>query len=143
MRKMTDIRIPTRLDLMYPTLVAVRDLGGSATRSELLEKVPEVAGVTDEQLAVVFPEDSRRAGKSKVLYKIPWACTYLKRIDALENSRGGVWSITPKGLHYLDVDGGEEALKSASKAYVVGKEESPSRAPVRPGGTERRSHRGR
>ena len=101
---------------MYPTLVAVRDLGGSATKPELLEKVPEAARVTDEQLAVVFPEDSRRAGESKVLYRIRWACTYLKRIDALENSRRGVWSITSKGLHYLDGHGGEEALKSASKA---------------------------
>ena len=113
---MTDVRIPTHLDLMYPTLMAVRDLGGSATKPELLEKVPEVAGVTDEQLAVVFPEDSGRAGESKVLYRIPWACTFLKRIDALENSRRGVWSITSKGLHYLDVRGGEEALKSASRA---------------------------
>ena len=104
-------KIPTRLDLMYPTLMAVRNLGGSATKSELLETVPDVAGVTEEQLAVVFAEDSRREGKSKVLYNIPWACTYLKRIDALQNSRRGVWSITPKGLQYLDVDGAEEALK--------------------------------
>ena len=27
-----------------------------------------------------------------------------------------MWSITPKGLHYLDVDGAQEALKRASKA---------------------------
>ena len=27
---MTGIEIPTRFDLMYPTLVAVRNLGGSA-----------------------------------------------------------------------------------------------------------------
>ena len=116
MRKVTGVRIPTHLDLMYPTLVAVRHLGGSATKSELLEKVPEVAGVTDEQLAVAFPEGSQHEGKSKVLYRIPWACTFLKRIDALDNSQRGVWSITPKGLHYLDVDGAQEALKRASKA---------------------------
>ena len=90
---MTDIEIPTPVGLMYPTLAAVRELGGSATKSELLEKVPEVAGMTDEQLAVVFPEDSQRQGKSKVLYRIRWACSYLKTIDALDNSRRGVWSI--------------------------------------------------
>ena len=54
MGQMTDIEIPTRIDLMYPTLVAVRSLGGSARRSEMVEKVPEIAGVSDEQLAVVF-----------------------------------------------------------------------------------------
>ena len=42
-RKVTGIEIPTHLDLMYPTLLAVRHLGGAATKSEMLEKVPEVA----------------------------------------------------------------------------------------------------
>ena len=115
---MTDIRIPSHIDLMYPTLVAVRNLGGSATKSELLEGVPEIAGVTDEQLAVLFPEGSRHQGESKVLYRIPWACTHLKRIDALDNSQRGVWSITQKGLDYLEMDRVEEALKSANKAVA-------------------------
>ena len=115
---MTDIRIPSHIDLMYPTLVAVRNLGGSATKSELLERVPEIAGVTDEQLAVLFPEGSRHQGESKVLYRIPWACTHLKRIDALDNSQRGVWSITRKGLDYLEMDRVEEALKSANKAVA-------------------------
>ena len=72
---MADIRIPTVFDLMPPTLVAVRNMGGSATKSELLEKVPDFAGVNDEQLAVVFPEDSSRQGKSKVFDRIRWACS--------------------------------------------------------------------
>ena len=115
---MTDIRIPSHRDLMYPTLVAVRNLGGSATKSELIDRVPEIAGVTDEQLAVLFPEGSRHQGESKILYRIPWACTHLKRIDALGNSRRGVWSITQKGLDYLEMDRVEEALKSANKAVA-------------------------
>jgi len=109
---MADIEIPTRLELMYPTLVAVRDMGGSATKSELLEKVPEIAEVTDEQLAVVFPADySRLQGTSKVLYEISWALSCLKSIDALENSRRGVWSITQKGRDYLEMDEAEAAMK--------------------------------
>ena len=109
---MADIEIPTRLDLMYPTLVAVRDMGGSATKSELLERVPEIAGVTDEQLAVVFPADyTRLQGKSKVLFEISWAFSCLKSIGALDNSQRGVWSITQKGLDYLDMDEAEGAMK--------------------------------
>ena len=72
-RAMADTRIPTVFDLMPPTLVAVRNMGGSATKSELLEKVPDFAGVNDEQLPVVFPEDSSRQGKSKVFDRIRWA----------------------------------------------------------------------
>ena len=109
---MADIEIPTRLDLMYPTLVAVRDMGGSATKSELLEKVPDIAEVTDEQLAVVFPAGyTRLQGKSKVLFEISWAFSCLKSIGALENSQRGVWSITQKGLDYLDMDETEGVMK--------------------------------
>ena len=118
MRTMTDTKIPTHRDLLYATLEAVRKLGGSATKSELLEKVPEIAGVTAEQLAVAFPEGSQHEGKSKVLYRIPWACTYLKRVGALNNSRRGVWSITPEGLRYLNMDRGEQVLKNASRAVT-------------------------
>lgn len=115
---MTEIWIPTVFDVMHPTLVAVRDLGGSATKAEVLDKVPEIAGITDEQLEVVFPDDSTYPGKSKVLSRIRWACSYLKTIDALDNSRRGVWSITQKGLDYLEMDGAEEALKSAHKVVM-------------------------
>ena len=109
---MADIETPTRLDLMYPTLVAVRDMGGSATKSELLEKVPEIAEVTDEQLAVVFPADyAWHQGKSKVLFEITWAFSCLKSIGALDNSQRGVWLITQKGLDYLDMDEAESAMK--------------------------------
>ena len=112
MGQMTDIEIPTRIDLMYPTLVAVRSLGGSARRSELMEKVPEIAGVTGEQLAVVFSEDyAKLQGMSKVLFEIHWALSCLKTIGALDNSRRGVWSITQKGLAYLEMDRAEETLK--------------------------------
>ena len=112
------IRIPNQYDLMYPTLVAVRNLGGSATRAELMEGVPEIAGVTDEQLAVRYPEGPPHRGEPKVLHQIRFACTNLKKIDALDNSQRGVWSITRKGLDYLEMDRVEEALKSAFKAVA-------------------------
>ena len=115
---MTTIKIPAVRDLLYPTLVAVRNLGGSATKPELLDKVPEIAGITDEQLAVVFPDDSTYPGMSKVLSRIRWACSYLKTIDALDNSRRGVWSITQKGLDHLETDGADEALNNAHKAVM-------------------------
>ena len=112
------IRIPNQYDLMYPTLVAVRNLDGSATRAELMEEVPEIAGVTDEQLAVRYPEGPPHRGEPKVLHQIRFACTNLKKIDALDNSQRGVWSITRKGLDYLEMDRVEEALKSAFKAVA-------------------------
>jgi restriction system protein len=114
----TDVDIPTYRDLMYPTLVAVRDLGGSAANMELEEAVPEVANISDEQLAVEYPEDSAQHGESKVVNRLHWARSYLKKIGALENSVRGVWSITPKGLEYLTMDPtqADRSLKQADNA---------------------------
>jgi len=112
------IDLPTYRDLMYPTLVAVDRLGGSAAIAELEEAVPAIAGVTDEQLAVEFPATSALQGQSKVINRLHWARTYLKKIGALENSERGVWSITTEGSKYLDMDPAEadSALKQADNA---------------------------
>ena len=99
---------------MLPTLAAVQELGGSTSKSELEQEVATKAELTDEQLAVVFPTASRNPGRSKVMYELAWARSMLKAIGALDNSTRNVWSVTPKGLEYLDMDpsAAEEALKA-------------------------------
>ena len=66
---MTEIDIPTHWDLMHPTLTAIQQLGGSASKSELEERVPQVANLSEEQLSVLFPNDSKNAGTSKIFYR--------------------------------------------------------------------------
>jgi restriction system protein len=115
---MADLEIPTYRDLMYPTLVAIENLGGSAAIAELEESIPRIAEVTDEQLAVEFPPGSHREGESKVVDRLHWARSYLKKIDALSNSQRGVWSITTVGHDYLakGPEQGTAALKHADNA---------------------------
>lgn len=112
---MSDIEIPTYRDLMYPTLMAVDQLGGSASIAELEELVPEIFGVTDEQLAVEYPKGSGLVGDSKVINRLHWARSYLKKIGALDNSTRGVWSMKQDGTKYLGMDPGaaDAALKQA------------------------------
>ena len=98
----------------------------------MVEKVPEIAGISDEQLAVVFPEDSQHQGKSKVLYRIRWACTYLKKIGALDNSQRGVWSITQTGLAFLQMHNAEAALRRARKAGLREKKKVPAERQAEP-----------
>jgi restriction system protein len=114
-RNMTDVEIPTYRDLMYPTLVAIRQLGGSASISELEEAVPNIAHVTEEQLGVEYPEGSVKPGESKVLDRLHWARSYLKKIGGLDSSERRVWSITPKGLDFLEMEpaAADTALKKA------------------------------
>lgn len=95
---MSKVRLPDYTDLMYPTLEVIDKFGGSATIRQLEEEVHRRAGVTDRQMAVVY------RGKSKVLYLMRWACTYLKKVGAVENPTRGVWSLTPEGERYLRMD---------------------------------------
>ena len=123
---MTEISIPSRYDLLYPTLLAIQQLGDSATKQELEEKVPQVAKLSDKQLSVLFPDGSKQAGTSKVLYNGAWARTDLKKIKAIENRSRGVWTITPEGTHYLNMppDERDNSLKKAVREAYKKERES-------------------
>jgi len=109
--QMNDVKIPTYQDLMLPTLEAIDQLGGSASNSELEELTPELAEVTDDQLAVAYPEDSSKAGGSKILHRLHWARTYMRKFGAIESSTQGISSITPIGRSFLEMDR-EEASRA-------------------------------
>jgi len=99
---MNEPEIPSVNDLLYPTLIALDRLGGSARRSEVMRGVVDVAEITEEQLEVVFPSGSTRAGDSKVEDRIGWALSFLKKAEAVSNtSQRGVWSLTSDGRAYL------------------------------------------
>ena len=80
-----DVKIPSISDLLWPVLQATHALGGSAARAELMEHVRGVAGLTDEQIAVVY---SGPTGKSKALHRIEWAIYWLKAMGVLEEQQG-------------------------------------------------------
>lgn len=84
---------PPFSQVIWSTLQALRDLGGSGANREIAEKALEVGGYTDEQKAVL----NRGVGpETEIEYRVAWARTYLKGVGALENSRRGVWSLTDK-----------------------------------------------
>lgn len=85
--------VPTFDELMWPTLVALREMGGSASNEELLSKVVAVANLSDDVMSVIHT-DGRQP---RVQYNLAWAKTYLKKAGALENSTRGVWSLTEMG----------------------------------------------
>ncbi len=99
---MTDVKpLPKIKELLFPTLKAIKKEGGSATKSELEKTVPEIAGISEAQLEVKFPQGSAHEGRPKILYKIGWVLTQLKKLEAVNNSERGVWSATSTGLEYL------------------------------------------
>lgn len=90
---MPDSKIPQYHELMWPTLTAVKDLGGSATVKEMYEHVVESQHFSEEQQAI-STKDGRM---SEIEYRLHWARTHLKGIGAITNSARGVWTITDKG----------------------------------------------
>ncbi len=106
---MNALKIPQYHELMWPALQATKELGGSATVSEMNERAMASAGITEEQQAVPHGEDGRM---SEVEYRLHWARTHLKGIGALENSARGVWAVTDRGRSMS-----EPEMRAATKTW--------------------------
>jgi restriction system protein len=95
--------IPAYHDLLWPALLAVEELGGSASINEMEETVVRREHFTDDQLSVLHNEGPR----TEIGYRLAWARTYLKGMGLLTNSARGVWTVTDAGttlLHDRTID---------------------------------------
>jgi len=118
---MTDpVQIPSYVDLMYPTLRALVELGDQSDHATIDEKVIELTGITSEQLAVEFPESSVQHG-SKVKHRLAWARSYLKKLGAVETREKGIWAVTEDGKRYLELEDGEGVLRHREHELRVGR----------------------
>ncbi len=84
---------PTYDQLMWPTLEALKELGGSGNIQEIEAKVAELQGFSEAMLAVPHAKSSR----SEIGYRLAWTRTFLRWADAIEQSGHGIWIITEKG----------------------------------------------
>ena len=89
---MTELPIPTPDKLMWPTLKAIRELGGSARNAEIEAKVIEIEKYSDAVIAVMHTDR-----QTKIQYRLAWARTQLKTIGALESRETTVWVLTDVG----------------------------------------------
>lgn len=86
-------QMPTYQDLLWPTLKALEEKGGSASIEELSEVVAR-----DMKLPEHIQDIPHKDGpRSEVDYRAAWARTHLKLIGAVENSERGVWAVTDVG----------------------------------------------
>lgn len=105
---MTEQKIPTHIELMWPTLQAIKQLGGSGTNEEILDKVVEIEGFPEE-----VQNEPHKKGKTKLEYRAAWARSYLKLAGAVDNSSVGVWAITKFGEQ-----ASEEEIQKRMKAAL-------------------------
>ena len=90
---MTEHQLPTYEDLLWPTLKALENRGGSASIQELSEQVATDLALSDEILDIPHKDGPR----SEVDYRAAWARTHLKFVSAVENTSRGIWTITEVG----------------------------------------------
>jgi restriction system protein len=85
--------VPSYVELLWPTLRAIRAIGDSGSIEEIVEKVVELEGFTEEQQSVLHGDGPG----SEIQYRLAWTRTYLKGMGLLDNSARGVWALTDKG----------------------------------------------
>jgi len=90
---MAQADIPAYSDLLWPTIGAVRRLGGSGSIDEIAEAVVDQEGFTEEQQQVLHGDGPQ----TEIGYRLGWARSYLKGMGLLVNSKRGVWSLTEEG----------------------------------------------
>jgi len=86
--------------MLWPTIEALKALGGSGTNQEIVDKLAEFAGYTEEQLSVLHGSGPA----TEVAYRAAWARTYLKSVGALVNSARSVWALTDLGRSMTQED---------------------------------------
>lgn len=86
-------KMPTYSDLLWPMLEVLKESGGSASIQELLEHVTQNLALPDEVSDIPHNDGPQ----TEVGYRLAWARTHLKWIDAIDNTARGVWTITPVG----------------------------------------------
>lgn len=101
--------IPPYSDLLWPTLVAVRNLGGAGKLEEIDDAVIEGEGISEEQMAVLHKDGPR----SEVEYRLAWARTYLRGMGILANPSRGTWTLTDFGKQV-----GESEIEPLRHSYL-------------------------
>ena len=92
MKQKLDARIPRYTTLLTPTFLALKDLGGSGSNSEILDKVISNLEIPAEVADIPHPGNENM---SEVAYQLAWARTYLKKYGVITNSERSIWSIMP------------------------------------------------
>jgi restriction system protein len=95
------VGVPRHDELLNPTLRALRELGGSASITELSEQVIEDLKPPQEVIEQPHPG---KVNQTELEYRLAWARTYLKKYGVITNSARGVWALTSEGVDVEEVD---------------------------------------
>ena len=99
---MTLVPLPRIVEMINPTLQALRKLGGTGTNDEIRDQVAQIMELSEAQLQVTFTRQG--AEIPKILNRLAWVKVYLGTVGLIEGSTGGVWRLTAQGNLQETVD---------------------------------------
>lgn len=79
---------------MWPTVTALRALGGRAHKRQIVEKVAEQENFTEAQKSMLHKPPKPQTALDD---RLGWAYTRLKNIGVLINTSRGIWELTERG----------------------------------------------
>jgi len=104
--------VPAFEDLLNPTLLALKSMGGSGTVAAIDGNVAGQLQLTDEDL-----NEIHKGTTTKLSYRLAWARNYLKRFGLIKNIGKGIWRLSPKGVETNAVDKRELQKAVRNKKY--------------------------
>jgi len=105
--------VPKFDDLFQPLIDALHSLGGSASISEIDEKVSEILKLNESEI-----NEIHKGNTSKLSYRLAWSRSYLKDYGAVENSARGIWRLTKLGQDTKLIDKSEVKRIARKNAKV-------------------------
>ncbi len=84
---------PKSVKYISPLVDALKQLGNSGHRTEVLDIIAEKLQLSDEVL-----NDQLKSGQSRFANQVDWAKLYLMKGGYLSSSQRGVWNLTEKGV---------------------------------------------
>lgn len=83
---------PKFIQLFYPVIQALKELGGSARPVEVRDQIAQDLGLSDEERSELLEGGSPRFDNL-----VAWARFYLVKAGFIDSSYRGVWTLTEKG----------------------------------------------
>jgi restriction system protein len=90
---MENLKVPQHFRFLIPIVEVLKELGGSGRSSEVIDRIVEKLGISEEEL-----QETIKSGPSKLINQIHWARFLLTKTGYLDSSKHGVWTLTEKGL---------------------------------------------
>jgi len=114
-----ELKVPGQEELIEPTFVALKNLGGSGSVDEIHDEVVKVLKLSDNQIQIMHSD-----GRTKLHYNLAWARTYLKLYGAIDIKTRGIWVITSIFYDKKDIDKNDVILKVRNKRSSKNKTET-------------------